>query len=763
MRLTVSSSKCRKATTDVHIDKIDVTAGVQWVDIEDAGLRILCGCPADVVKHLMRRGLISPCEIDGTTAETGPNVILLSDLMLQGGAFANLAEFPILQMLYRQGMILPGHPNNTGQKPLLIGLQEQLDAQIDYIHRGNYGLLSWEELIAAGATGETANELMRIKHHFAFGAIKPASDLVDCLAVGAAPREIRPGVTISRQGLNRYRIEYGTGVAEIDMNLAWTESYASPYPLGMHQVERDYFSVIHTGEGDGWDIDRPCMGSLLSFQGRLYLIDAGPNLEAILHALSLSVNEIEGVFHTHGHDDHFAGLTTLMQSDHRMKYFAAPTVRAAVTKKFAALLATEEHEFGSYFDIVDLKPDCWNDIEGLEVMPLMSPHPLETTVFQFRALGGEGYRSYAHLADIVSDRIMDEMVAQGTTTSGMSAETRSKVAANYRDFAHLKKVDIGGGLIHGDATDFADDPSEKLVFAHVARPLDKKERQIGSGAEFGSADTLIPACQDYLRRIAFDFFKGYFPDQPSGHLQILLNSEIRTYNPHEILIHEGDRVEDLLLIVSGNAEALSPHSADTIRLPSGTLLGEIPILRNTVSEDTYRASCYLQALVIPGAQYAEFISRYSHRYQVEDFVRKRAWLRTTWVFGDRLGSTVHNRIAAAMTLTVIDDGPVEETEENRQMLRILESGRMHRIIEGNVFETLRAGDSFNEERCLFQGESRYRLQSVGRSSLWEIPASVISDIPIVRQRFREDIRRRLLSAQDVIRPKVPEPAALEAT
>ena len=46
--------------------------------------------------------------------------------------------------------------------------------------------------------------------------------------------------------------------------------------------------------------------------------------------------KIEGIFHTHAHDDHFAGFTTLMRADHRIKYFATPLVRASVAKKLSA-------------------------------------------------------------------------------------------------------------------------------------------------------------------------------------------------------------------------------------------------------------------------------------------------------------------------------------------------------------------------------------------------------------------------------------------
>jgi hemerythrin len=134
------------------IHKIDVARGIHWVEVPEAGLRVLCGCPADAVKHLIKRGLILPQEIKGVSCESGPNAILLSDLSLQNGEFSNLAEFPVLQMLYKQGLLLPGHPHNTGRKPLLIGSADQLESQTRYIYRGNYGLVSPEEIIQAGVS-----------------------------------------------------------------------------------------------------------------------------------------------------------------------------------------------------------------------------------------------------------------------------------------------------------------------------------------------------------------------------------------------------------------------------------------------------------------------------------------------------------------------------------------------------------------------------------------------------------------------------------
>jgi len=82
---------------------------------------------------------------------------------LQKREIANLAEFPVLQMLYKQGLIIPRHPNNIGTKPLLIGSADHVESQLRYIYWGNYGLVSREEIIQTGISEELATEMMRLK------------------------------------------------------------------------------------------------------------------------------------------------------------------------------------------------------------------------------------------------------------------------------------------------------------------------------------------------------------------------------------------------------------------------------------------------------------------------------------------------------------------------------------------------------------------------------------------------------------------------
>src|SRR4026207_2422153 len=124
------------------IRKVSISTGMYWVEVRGADVRILCGCPEDAVKHLLRTGLIVPIEVKGAACETGPNAILLSDRAIQKVRVCSRSEFPVLQMLYNQGMIVPDHPRNPGQRPLLIGSRRQVDAQMAYIFRRNHRLLS---------------------------------------------------------------------------------------------------------------------------------------------------------------------------------------------------------------------------------------------------------------------------------------------------------------------------------------------------------------------------------------------------------------------------------------------------------------------------------------------------------------------------------------------------------------------------------------------------------------------------------------------
>jgi hemerythrin len=642
-------------------------------------------------------------------------------------------------MFYRQGMILPGHPNNSGRKPLLIGRRDQVQAQLQYIYRGNYGLISEQEMLEAGATAEEAAELMRLKLRFAFGAIRHPREMLDTATLDDVPLDIRPGVVLSRDDINVFTVTHDGESVTVDLNLPPYQVHECPFPLGYHRIARDYFSVIHSGDGDGWDIRRPTMGSVLCYQGRIYLVDAGPNLIYSLTALGIGVNEVEGIFHTHSHDDHFAGLTTLIHADRRIRYYASPLVRAAVAKKLSCLLSIEEADFSAYFDVRDLTEGVWTDLDGLEVMPVASPHPVETTCFYFRTLAEGGYKTYAHLADAVSLDTLSGMIAEGEAP-GLTHRRFEAVVRDYLRPADVKKVDVGGGLIHGRAEDFTADSSTKIILAHTSEPLSDDQKRIGSGASFGTIDVLVPGMRDYPRQMAFHHLSTYFPDLGSAHLQVLLNGDLIDFNPETILLKEGTPDHDIYLVLSGQVEMLTGDSGLRGTLSSGALIGELTGLHDLPAAETYRALCFVQALRLPCGLYRAFVTRHDLFGDISRLQENREFLQRTYLFGEVVSTGTLNVIAADMVRQGVADGAVLAIPE--RSVGLLRSGRLRRLRGGQQVETLAPGDFFGEEAALFETPRLSTFVAEGASEIAVISAAVLVDIPGVRWKLFETFDRR---------------------
>ena len=139
-------------------------------------------------------------------------------------------------------------------------------------------------------------------------------------------------------------------------------------------------------------------------------------------------------------------------------------------------MSIEESTFEEYFEVCDLEFDEWNNIDGLEVKPVYSPHPVETNILFFRTLWEDGYATYAHLADVASHDILNKMLQNNKKKPGISSKLKNKVWNDYLSPVQVKKIDIGGGIIHGKAKDFKDDKSEKIILAHNAQKLSEEEQ-----------------------------------------------------------------------------------------------------------------------------------------------------------------------------------------------------------------------------------------------------------------------------------------------
>ena len=741
--LEASREALRKAMHNLRTTR--VASGVYWIQVPEAELYILCGCPADVVKHLMLRGLIVEERAGGVTFETGPNVILLSDVLVQNGSFSNLSEFPVLQMLYRQGMMLPGHPNNDGSKPMLAGSAAQVRSQLDYIYRGNYGLTSEEELRAAGLDADEARRQMALKLRFAFGKIHGSEDLVDSRVIGDGPVELRRGVSVRRIALNHFEFSYRGHTTSVNLNLAQDENYETPYTPGQHPIEPQDFGVIHCGEGDGWDPRRQAMGSIVIFQGRYYIIDAGPGIVDTLRSLGIDLTEIAGIFHTHAHDDHFAGIPTLLATGRRIKYFATPVVRASVTKKLSALISVDEKLFTEFFDVRDLVSDQWNDCDGMEVLPLHSPHPVECSMFVFRARENDTYKSYAHWADIASMKVLRRLVGESPAKEVLPTDYADTVLARYLTPVTLKKIDGGGGLIHGEPLDFAEDVSEKIVLAHRAASFNDEELDVGSQAVFGAMDVLIPAHRDYQIQRAYRYLLQAFPDSSIEELIALVQSPALSLNAGSLILRRGARVDKILLLVSGTVERTQAELGAAKTLACGALIGIEALFQDTPLQATWRAVSPVRLLPIDRQALEAFLHKGGLMESMRSLLARTAFLQRTWLLGERLSLHRLGQVADAARALNIADG---QSLPDSNALYLLHRGTLVLLDRnGTALEQVAPGGFAGEECCLGRPQPPWRWQAQGDCELFAIDTADLRGIPVVLWKMLEIHERRLRSIE----------------
>jgi len=729
------------------MESVPVTPGVTYVRLPEYGLYFLCGCPPDVVKHLMRRGFIREKVDKGVTYEIGPNAILLSDVPVQNGGFANLAEFPILQMFYRQGLILPGHPNNKGIKPLVVGHSRGLASMAEALFRGTYGLADEAEVLETGVDAAFAAEVIREKLWFSFGSIRRSEDLLDLHALDGEVTELRPGLFLHRTGVNQFIFETGGEKLPVDLNLAPGQTYEPPFRLGRSRIRREYFSVVHIGEGDGWDTTRPCMGSLLQFQGKNYLIDAGPNILDSLEAIGLGLTEIEGVFQTHGHDDHFAGLPSLAMSDHRLKFYSTKLVRSSVMKKMAALMGVPEKTFSATFEFKELEVDAWNDVEGLLVRPSWSPHPVETTIYSFRANGEKGVRTYSHWADIAAFPVLKKLLIDAADATPASRALYGDLTRLLLESADLKKVDIGGGMIHGSAEDFVPDTSGKLVLAHIDRLPTPREKEIGTFVDFGVQDVLIPARQDYRLRVVEAALQAYFPQAPIWERDLLLNGVLRECSPGTLLQRRDELFQKVLLVVGGVIEAVDGNSGRETTFTAGSLIGELHVLTGRLSTQTYRARSFVTILEIPRMVYTVFTRKNTDLDEQLRVARVTLTLQDTPLFGDAVSSVHLTRIARKARNLEVPVGPLSLKPDagSENALFLVEEGNLALEFEGRTVETVGRGGFCGEENLFFRGGSNLAVKATTRTRGLSIPSRELLGIPIVSWKLLETYERRMTS------------------
>ena len=739
------------------IQKITVNNACYFIHIPEINFKLLCSAPEDVVKHLKKLSIIKPLSKDGVSFEDGPNAILLSDTSMQNGRLCNLSEFPVLHMLYIQGMIIPNHPNNSGKKPLLLGSSKQVTSNMEYIYLGNYGVTSKENMLDMGVCPEDADTYISMKKAFAFGKFKDSHELLDHVHIEEKTEKIEEDLYITRESHNVFTLTYKDVSTKIDLNLKKDEVYYPPYNLGYYKTKLEHFAIAHIGNGDGWNVDEPSMSSVLFDNGKIYLIDAGPNVSYLLDRLSISINEIAGVFITHVHDDHFCGLFSLMESDKKMTIYAIGIVRESIIAKLAIIINVPKNMVSNFVDFVDLKPDIWNSVYSLEVKPLVSPHPIETTIFYFRKMSEDGYKTYGHLADLASFDVLDKLSEPHKDDEDKKIfDFYQNAKKNYILTADLKKIDAGGGMIHGQVSDFEEDESKKIIIAHKSQKATFEEIGIASETFFGSVDVLDTSYIDYDINSVYKILNEYFSGHSNIHIDDIANNKIVNFNPGNIISKKDEKIESIYLTLRGNVSIIRDDT-NVAAISSGSFLkrhtlfakkngdryqyrlGFAEITNESLYKNTQIAKSFVSALKIPKHIFNKFIGYSLHGYQEVEDIYFQKFIYSSFLFGNAISSKIINNIAENMQLYTFFKDDILHNKLTSKSIFLIYSGDVLVKFCNNKPNILSDGDFFGADQSVF---SFLNIENITVSSdkviIFEIPVDILINSPIIYRKMLEN-------------------------
>ena len=725
-----------------HIVKKHISTGVTWIAIEKVGLYLCCGCPADTVKHLRKHAVITTTKQDGINIENGPNAILLSDTLIQNGQVANLTEFVILQMIYLQGVNLPEHPNYKKWKPLMIGYKNQIQRQLDYVTVGNHGLSSVEEIMECDVSQENAKRIFATKTYYSGGELNNMSDIIDTLVLGNETLEIKKGVMLKRQGVNKFIISYKDESVTIDLNIKPGEHFPAPYTLPFRSILPGKFSVTHTGEGNGWDKDRPCMASIIYHDNRIYLIDAGPNILYNLSYLGIGLSEIDGIFLSHIHDDHFAGITELLNVERRLNLYTTKLVRHTAVKKLGALMNSRISLIEIAFDCVDLKFDQWNNINGLEVKPVYSPHTVETNTFSFRVASEGSYKTYTHLSDTINLSEFDLIVKKFPKI--FSAKEVAYVEKNYLSKVNLKKIDVGGGHIHGHLSDYQNDQSDLLVIAHTSNKVASSKENFVN-VDFGTTHVLLEdQQQSMLRHKTKTYLRNYFDSLDDHEIELLAENKVVTFDPGESIIGKAS-TSKLYLIISGIVFFANDQQQEQ-RLDAGNFIGYSKRYFRHKLPDQYKSWSYVQCV-----EYEEsYLNRFLLKYNLVDDVNSRinmiGALRNTEIISNLLSNAVINWISKNAEFVSSKDYQFDDDALNDHLFLIskgkafigFKNGQRMAIEKGQHFGGLKLMQGYRRDQQ-FYFEDDFEVISISVEKLMKIPKVLWRLLELEERRYQRSI------------------------
>lgn len=702
----------------------EVTPGVAFA--RTAETNILFGCPPEVIKHLMLKGLGSP------------EVIVLPDTAYRFDVLQNCTEFPLYYFLFVERNFM------QGKKLTIVGTPTHLKANRKLLRLTLVGPTR-KEYDALGQSpwfDELYREARAISVKNSEGKELSIDDFVDFIPFKNGVARLKNGTEIIHTGKDRYRL----GDDIIDINFSVPQQ--PPYDLrnDFTTTMPAHFGVTVLGGASGFIADKPCSGLVLHYNSEHMLVDCVPYLEQALNARGISTTEIRSLFLTHIHDDH-CNIFPLLRLSNKVRLIATKEIFWMAMMKLSLQTLMPVEDLSAMFHFVEVKPYETTEFYGLSIEPHYTVHSIPTIGATFRMKEGNESRSIVFIGDNKSFNDIEQMVAQGIVRK----EKFEVLKQRYDERHDILFADGGMGILHGNPRDALKSHSDRIVFMHLEK-LPPEFDATFSHAVAGKRYNIIQGSYDsYMIRtmhILSDSFRNISNEWGAA---LMNNFHIVTFNSGDIIFKQNDASKGLIYIILTGSCSVMVHDGKTLsekaRKEAGDFVGEMAVLdENKVRSASIVAASPVTLCAINEKLFHEFLIAENRTDEMRHLWKVRSEIERFWPF-EQFADNVNDRIArSAVRLRVASGDNLVEQGKNDGEFFIILSGEYSVRVNGTEIKILRAGDMFGEYGSIDETARNATVTALSDGQVLEIARGeirkIIESAPIFNFSMREIMMRR---------------------
>lgn len=527
-----------------------------------------------------------------------PSTFLLPERLFDVGKGVSRAEieFPVYFNFYLRG-----------QKTLLICRRRQLRPVMQVLQEAIFGPHSFDlskDYPSGGLVPDLRAEMASFKRDAqrARGRLR-IKDLVDFIVLDDEEPIRLKGVTISRIGTDRFRLERQGESRE----LAFLSPPAlPPLPASTRRYRPPFFGVTVIGSGHGFDPNSDTSGFVIWINGRGVLVDPPVDTTRWMKLHGVDSRLIDDLVLTHCHADHDAGTLQKLLEEGRVRLHTTRTVISSFVRKYRGVLGLTSTQVWALFDFSPVTIGQPVNIAGATFIFRYNFHPIPTLGFDVSYQG----KTVAYSGDHLNDRVQLSQLHR----EGLFSQQRLEELLDFRWDADLILHEAGVPPIHTPVETLCaldEDTKSRLYVNHISAdrlPPDSGLKLAPPGVDATLALEVEPP-ELWLAQRILDLFAGVDLLNPLGVDKVAEFLRIATYRKYregEVLLRTGELGDKFFLILSGEAEVVQKAEVLT-RLGRYDYFGEVAMLLSSERTADVRAYTELEVLSVAKQDFLRFI------------------------------------------------------------------------------------------------------------------------------------------------------------